>query len=125
VKNKFGWTTLHNACWQGRLKIVQYLIETCLVNDTEAKAIDGRTAYDIARDTNNSSVVQYLEKVRSDVTKTTKVTNTQVGKTSSTTNEDTITVEKVSQCKCHAYFAHFSSDNDITWLKYIVYVDIL
>ena len=62
AKGNDGWTSLLYASFFGHLDIVKYLIEICLI-DTEAKDINGQSAYDIAVTNNKSEVAQYFLEV--------------------------------------------------------------
>ena len=59
IRNKDGWTLLHNACFYGHLSIVKYLIEEHCV-DEEAKDNDGLTPLHIACRNGFLPIVKYL-----------------------------------------------------------------
>ena len=59
IKNKDGWTLLHNACFYGHLSIVKYLVEVHCV-DEEAKDNDGLTPLHIACRNGFLKIVKYL-----------------------------------------------------------------
>lgn len=59
VKDKHGWTALHYAAWQGKLKVVQYLIDNGA--DSDVTSNDGKTAlHHVSKGRQSTDLVQYL-----------------------------------------------------------------
>jgi ankyrin repeat protein len=62
AKDKYGWTALHHASFDGHLEIVKYLIEKCHV-DKKVKGNNGWTALHYASEQGHLEIVKYLVEV--------------------------------------------------------------
>jgi len=63
-KDLYGWTPLHTAAFKGNLQIVKLLIESGL--DKNARTIDGKTPYLLAKEEKKADVAEYLASISAD-----------------------------------------------------------
>ena len=59
LQDKFGWTALHCASWNGHLEIVQLLLQDERI-DVNIQEENGRTALDVAIRHNKTNVAKLL-----------------------------------------------------------------